>query len=678
MHLELWLDESGDFENDYKAHLNPSLVGGVLIKKDRITEGLAHQIIGKDFVHFNQEPSEYHLEILEKLKNYQTEFVVFQNKERVMIIDSDTTYLNVLAEGIIQLLLQLSAIVGDFDLDIIVATRKNMIKGHGIIAHDEYERRLRERIILGLAKKALTRKNKWKYNVYFDDARTSYKLMLADGVCNAYLTRTSSKFGNTQQSIIEEFYNKDYLFSFYENSVEYELKRSLVEGKLSEVIFECFLEKDLKQRNFLLEVALKRLSDLDEYGQRVQLLAISSKVETLVKIDRSYLLIKPVLIQFQQELFPRLKELNINIPEFHLDIILYLYTLYTHEGSIEAETQDQLFLAELNHVKDIMIKLKYFHLYKLRRSIHQKNMLNVLESIKDNSKAISVFEEIIQMYEVLDQDLGMRQETSLMFEELGKAYGSRGQAYTMLIHQNQDLLQKAIADFDQALKHFSFKKDKDRQYMYKSLAYCEGYQFKNSLDYLFKSCNLEGESYRELIRHIKGKELVQTIFKIHGYFKIMATAKAAGEHQLADEMYDVLIIEGMDFYSLSKKWKDPHPIQFIYWNMANYLFLKGKYKQSMKYLDKAIEICDVPLKQVTIKMIQLGLLAHKILILKKIGKNKEAAVVQNVLNDLYYSLEKSDIHKTVFSHMQDMGIDCVDGFDGEQLPKIIRLASSIN
>lgn len=675
MQLELWLDESGDFESDNKSHLNPSLVGGVLIKKGIITDGLALQMIGKGYVHFNQESAEYHLQILEKVKKHQAEFVVFQNKERVMIIDSDTTYLNVLAEGIIQLLLQLSASVGDFELDIIIATRKNTVKGYGIIAQEEYERRLRERIILGLAKKALTRKNKWKYHVYFDDARTSHKLMLADGVCNAYLTRTSSKFTDNQQSIIEELYDEDYLFSFFEDTVEYELKRSLVEGKLSEVIFECFWERDLTQRDFLLEVALKRLSDLDEYGQRLQLLAISSMVETFVKIDRSYQLIKPVLIQFQQELFPKLNELHIKVPEFHLDIILYLYTLYTHEGSIEAETQDQLFLAELNHVKDIMIKLKYFHLYKLRRSIHQKNMLNVLESIKDNSKAISVFEEMVQMHEILDEDLEMRQETSLMFEELGKAYGSRGQAYTMLIHQNQDFLQQAIADFEQALKHFLYEKDKDRQYVYKSLAYCEGNQFKNSLDYLYKSCHLEGESYRELIRHINGKQLTQTIFKIHCYFKIMATAKEAGEHQIADDMYDGLIKEEMDVYSLSQKWNDPHPIQFICWNMAKYLFLKGKYKQGMKYLDKAIEKCNVPMNQVTIKMIQLGMLAHKILISEQLGKKKEAAYVQNAFIDLYTSMEKSDTYKTVFIHMQDIGID---SFDGEKLPKIIQLASSIN
>lgn len=677
MHLELWLDESGDFESDYKTHLNPSLVGGVLIKKGRITNELAHQIIGKDYVHFNQEPAEYHLQILEKVKKHQVEFVIFQNKERLMIIDSDTTYLNVLAEGIIQLLLQLSASIGDFELDIMVATRKNTVKGYGIIAQEEYERRLRERIILGLAKKALTRKNKWKYRVHFDDARTSHKLMLADGVCNAYLTRTSSKFKDHQQTRIEELYKEDYLFSFFEDSIEFELKRLLAEGKLSDVIFECFLEKELNHRNALLEIALKRLSDLDEYGQRLQLLAISSKVETFIKIDRSYQLIKPVLIQFQQELFPKLNELHIKVPEFHLDIILYLYTLYTHEGSIEAEAQDQLFLAELHHVKDIMIKLKYFNLYKLRRSIHQKNMLNILESIADNSKAITIFEEMIQMHDILDEDLNgdSKQGTTHMFEALGKAYGSRGQGYTMLIHQNQDFLQQAIADFKQALKHFSYEKDKDRQYVYKSLAYCEGNQFKNSLEYLYKSCHLEGESYRELIRHIKRKELTQTIFKIHGYFKIMATAKEAGEHQLADDMYDGLIKEEMDVYSLSRKWNDPHPIQFICWNMAKYLFLKGKYKQGMKYLDKAIEICDVPMNQVTIKMIQLGMLAHKILILEQLGKRKEAVYVQNTFINLYTSMEKSDIYKTVFIYMQGIGIDCVHV---EKLPKIIQLASSIN
>ena len=55
-YFELWLDESGDFFTDTeKKWLNPSLVGGILIKRGLIDEYAAGKIIGRDHVHFNQE-----------------------------------------------------------------------------------------------------------------------------------------------------------------------------------------------------------------------------------------------------------------------------------------------------------------------------------------------------------------------------------------------------------------------------------------------------------------------------------------------------------------------------------------------------------------------------------------------------------------------------------------------
>jgi len=670
MQLELWLDESGDFTSDHKPHLNPSLVGGVLIEKGQITENKARQITGKDYVHFNEEKGMENLKLLEQLKQLQAELVIFQNKERLMIIDSDTTYLNVLAEGIIQLLLQLSANYGDFQLDITVATRKNTVQGYGIISEEQYERRLRERIILGLARKALTRKNKWVYTIHFDDARTSKKLMLADGVCNTYLTRTSSKFDVKQKARIEELYDDTYIFSFYENIIENDLKRWLAEGKLSDVIFECYIEESLDNRDTLLNIALKRLSDLDPYGQRLQLLDISSKVETFVKIDRSYHLIRPVLLKFQQELIPRLKELDVHVPEFNLDIILYLYTLYTHEGNIEAEQQDKLFLAELKYVDDMMVKFDYFNKYKLRKTIHQKNMFNILGSIDDVSKVISVFEEMMEMHELLVEETGNDQDTTLMFDALGKAYGSRGQGYTMLIHKDQAYLELAIADFDRALKHFSYDRDKERQYLYKCLAYCEGDQFDKAVANLKIACQVETDGFEQLVRSLQEQELAKTIFKYHSYFKIMADAKEASADNLADDMYDALLKENVNVQTLAAKCKDAHPIQFITWNMARYLRFKGKHKQGMRYLDQAIEICDVELHQATIKVIQLGIYADKALVLENQGKKREAEQVEETLLEQWMLLKQSSDNQTIVKNLEHMNM--------KELNQIAEFARSIN
>ncbi|MCM3124415.1 MULTISPECIES: hypothetical protein [unclassified Mesobacillus] len=619
MRLELWLDESGDFVSDVNTRLNPSLVGGVLIPVGIIDEGIARKMLGKPYVHFTDEPADYTLNILKGIQEKNGSFVVFQNQERVQIIDSDTTYLNVLAEGIIQLLLQLAAVYRRFELSIMVATRKNTNSGYGIISPEQYEKRLRERVIVALARKSLT--SKWKYTIKFDDARTSSRLMLADGVCNTYLTRTSSKFTDSDREVIKSMYKQEYIFSFFENSVEKELHKLLGEGNITDALYEIYNNKELQNREYYLDVVLKRLEQLDDHSRGIQLSGISTKFDTLIKIDRKYEYVKPVLKMMQDELFLLLDKYCISSSEFKLDIILYLYTIYTHEGSVDGDIQDKLAQEQLQHIKDIMVKLKYFNMYKIRRGIHEKNMLNVFGSIDSLTKGIDVLEETMEMISLLDEDEALAEAK---YEYLGKNYGTRGQGYTMLIHEDPDYLALAIKDFDRALSHFTLDKDIDRQYTYKTMAYCEGKQFANALQCLFKSCHLEfnGENFGELFDYLKAQDITKVIFKYLYYIKIMAFSKEDGQEKLADNMFQALNNAHVTVESLQKSQESPHPIQFIFWFMGSYSARRGKQKLGLKYLDDGIEICNsLTFENITLKLIQLGMYAEKALIHERYKKD---------------------------------------------------------
>ena len=678
MRLELWLDESGDFVSDHKTFLNPSLVGGILIEKGKITEESARQIIGKDYIHFNEESGDKNLAMLEEVQKNNGEFVIFQNKERVKIIDSDTTYLNVLAEGIIQLLLRLSAIHVDFELDILVATRKNMEKGYGILAKEEYEDRLRERIIVGLARKVLTRKNRWKYQIHFDDARTSSRLMLSDGVCNTYLTKTSSKFNHLQKQRIDELYNPLYIFSFFENSVKNEMERWLAEGNISDVIFECYLDSNRDIKDTYLPIAIQHLRDLDEYGQKIQLRSISYKVEALIKIDRNYELIRPVLIDMQEELLPWLSENEITIPEFNLDIILYLYSLYTHEGNMKANDQDALFMKELNHVKDVMTKFEYYNLYKIRKAVHQKNLMDITGSIQDSSKVITILEEMMHLLEIVDEESPRNSGETQMFEMLGKAYGTRGQGYSMLIHEDTVNLEKAIYDFDHALNHFTLDVDKERQYLYKSQAYSEGAHFDQAIDFLYRACErtVETDDFRGLLRTLKEDEVFRVIFKYHTYFKIMAAAKCNREDVLADQMYESLIKENITVETLQANYRFSHPLQFIFWNMAKYLYCIGKDKLAVKYMNTAIDICDSPYSGVTMKVIQLGMYAEKLLRARIKGNKQQAEQIKQEMGRRLDALKEVPNAEIIFEYIKEIQFE--DLTDETKLIQLIKLTECIN
>lgn len=680
--LELWLDESGDFENDQKTHLNPSLVGGVLVKKGDITEEKARQIIGRNYVHYNEEAGSENMKLIERIKEANGEFVIFGNEERVKIIDGDTTYLYVLAEGIVRLLTHLSALYQDFTLKVVIATRKNMEDAKenksSIIERTRYEKLLRERIIAGLARESLTNQNNWDYYIKFDDARTSSQLMLADGVCNTYLTRTAKrKFTDEQRDRIAQLYDEQYIFSFLEHTEKTKLKRLLAEGHRGEVIFECYLEsnKDIKEE--FLSLALKQLSELDEYGQRFQLDVIIHKIASFIKFDRNYTYIKQVLIAMQEDLLPRLKQLEIDLPTFDIDIILYLYTVYTHEGSTKASEQDDLFMKKLDNIKDIMEKFEYFNIYKLRRAINEKNMLNLDGSIKDSTQAIQLLEEMIQLMEILEEDIEIGSD-SQQYEALGKAYGTRGQAYMMLIHKDESNFIKAIDDFTNALSHFHLNRDQERQHLYLSQAYAEVGKLEEAINSLYEASLIEkkeDDQFKGLLQAWKELELGQIIFRYYTYFKIIESAVQHERYTVADAMYDALARENIHVDQLRAQFDAVHPMQFILWNYATYLFAKGRDRQAHTYIDEAIERSEN--KGLTIRIIQLGMYAEKILMDMEKNQAQRANQTKKLLqNSLQIIKEDEQDTSKIFAYLNDFKAEDVN--DEAKLSQLIRVTRCIN
>lgn len=676
--LELWLDESGNFEEDADERWNPSLVGGVLVKKGDITEQSAKKFIGRKTIHYTElNDGTENMRLLEWVNQQNGEFVIFGNEERVKIIDGDTTYLYVLSEGIVRLLSYLSALYQDFTLRVLIATRREMAKETGIIAQEKYAKLLRERVIAGLARESLTNANSWNYHIEFGDARDSYRLMLADGVCNTYLTRTGiKKFTDEQRARIQELYNEQYIFSFFEHTGKAKLKRLLAEGNLGEVIFESYLEvnKDIKEE--LLTLALEKLSKLEQSGQQHQLDGVAYKIGSFIKLDRNYTYIRPVLIAMQDDLLPRLAKKNIDMPTFDLDVILYLYTLYTHEGSRKATEQDKLFLNKLSDVKDIMKKFEYFNMYQLRRAIHEKNMFNIKEAVEDTGHVIHVLEEMVELMEVLNEDIGM-ETGSQQYEAIGKAYGTRGQGYTMLIHKDQGSFSKAVADFTNALKHFNLDSDKERQYLYLSQAHAEVGKLEEAIQWLYEAMFIErkDDQFQELLQLLKEKDIAKNIFIYYTYFKIMESAVRHNELPIADAMYDALARENIHVSQLSRHFDSVHPMQFILWDYASYLFAKGRSKQAHEFLDEAIERCEN--KGLTIRVIQLGMYAKKVLMDDIAGNKERAERTRQLLRTSLQTINEDKQDTTAIMEYIN-NITAEDLYNEEKLRKLIRSSRAIN
>ena len=115
--FELYLDESGKFINEDKA-ITPSLIGGIFVRKDDLVLKKADDIMKEaiknvpgNYVHINdiskkdlKLSGKVAVDIMQKIKNIPAYVVIFSNKELLDFKDDKLLYLNIMAEGIINLL----------------------------------------------------------------------------------------------------------------------------------------------------------------------------------------------------------------------------------------------------------------------------------------------------------------------------------------------------------------------------------------------------------------------------------------------------------------------------------------------------------------------------------------------------------------------------------------------
>ncbi len=653
--LELWLDESGDFLSDNaKMYYNPSLVGGVLLRKGTLNDTEIKSIIGKDRIHFTEEDGAYNTAVMSALSDRDVNFIVFENHERLLILDSDTTYLNILTEGIIQLLLKLSAKYGDFELDILVATRKNTVQGRGILMPEEYKDRLKEKVILGLARNVLTKKVYWKYRIEFGDARENIRLMVADCVCNTYLTRTSGKFNGQEKELIQQLYSKENIFTVFPKELHATMDKRIAEGDLGSALFETFFNDELKDvKDRYVDSILHRFEAYDEFGLKVNLKSVINKVEALIKVDKNNKAIKPVLESFQNELIPKLEKNNLKAPEFVLDVILYLYTIYTHEGSIEAEHQDKLFLEAINKLEDVFERIKYYVIYKNRQAIHQKNMLDLNSSLKNISMVIESLEQIDQLFTIVDN---LERENAICEknEMLAKAYGTRIQAWTMRINTFPEYIEKARSDYEKAKKNFSNRIDIERINVNLCFSECEAGNFNEALSCLLASewIDYSGPTSIELfIDRLSGRPVRDVIYKYLCYIRIMSYARQRGE-EISKILYDCLVNgKRVNVESFKNEYHQVHPLEDIYWCMGDYCIYIGKTGNGNRFYNLGIEIIGESEKELTLKIKKMGIIASKALSYFLDKNQQEYKKILERLLLIYSGMKEKNVNSSILDYI---------------------------
>ena len=199
---ELWLDESGEFKNDReeikKINYNPSLIGGILFNKKDFSENQAQKLIGEERIHSNKENLNVVFEKFKEIAERAVTLVEISNDECISVIDSNLTYQNIMAEGLIQVLSKLKESNGNrnIKLNILIAQRGDCTeenKNNKVVTPEQYKARIIERMILEGYKKDIS-ESLWEINIA--DARSDQRLMIADIICNSFLTRNTKFRGD--------------------------------------------------------------------------------------------------------------------------------------------------------------------------------------------------------------------------------------------------------------------------------------------------------------------------------------------------------------------------------------------------------------------------------------------------------------------------------------------------
>lgn len=657
--FELWLDESGDFHNDLKkadVGANPSLIGGVLVENHTFPDSYINAIL--------PEPGTYHSVnekdqldrfklIEEKLyKNDNNRMVVFSNQECIMILDNNLTYLNIISEGIIQMIKHLKAQFGEIYINIIIANRVDTTTGrrpeNSLVPSKEYFKRLREKILIaGLEHKISDQ----EWNLRTASARKDKRLMLADIICNTFFTRCKKKkFNKNEREYIEKIYNdtdRTLVFTVLESLIEKSFKDHLLSNRIGEAVASVCLSNDKEQLERCFSVLKGNFNSRGLYDISFQYRFISAYIEYYINVVRDFDLCLLFLNNLLDYYIPLLSKYDAAhggdcSSKLTLDIKFYMLTVYTHLGDIvNTKRLESECDSEIKQLPASLESISYGIRYDVRK-------VNGLINAFDYTPALTVADELVDKCRDVKELLGLLSDKDKIFyEDLGKALGTRLQIKTFMLRFNKEYYKSAVDDSNEAIENFSSSDGKERQYLYRAQLETEYGDFDKALSFLELAVGLsEGAQIKDIWIESERKSK----FAISSYIRLMSEGKR-NKWPLADEM-SVPVNREKYMEKIYQNGRYYHPDEIILWKYASYCSNSGMDHAAVKHYERAAETC-FSTNDLTINIIGMAIDFEYHSFLLKNNRNETSSHFRNMQKRWKKILDadKSDILIHVFGEM---------------------------
>ena len=578
---QLFLDESGGFieKRNGKSVKRPSIVAGYLAENNNCTEEWAKSIFRetKDsdsrFEKININPfhgmetvnnpylTAFVTAVLQRMcSNKSIRLVEFKNMKGLDIVNSNVTYLNVLTEGIIQLIIELLAGTRDkVNLDIIFAER-------ACIKISEYTERLKERLILQLAAFPQQTKSRFTYTIKCGSAKKDNVLMLADAVCSA-LRGFSSFFHAEEKAIIKTLKNrpKGLRYSVLENKAWQNMEALLIENRLADFVYHWYVRVDddieLKEREEdFKEKVIEKFKTGSPNFIRSQFKLLSQIIDSIVS-ERKYKAADMVMDHLFNDFFPLLEQAGVEVKRHLFDLHFYRLTTCTHQGAVALGNREMQICDELlKKIEWSYEDLEYLLSYKLRKVEQQKNAFDFKGALATLTGMEMLLEESLKVFSMVN-DLGEFTK-NIKSKMLGKVLGSKVAVESYLLGEMPELKERILLDSEKAIKQFTEQLDIARQYQTRAMAEYKLGNYENAVKALKEAAGVTDDNLMMLARTFKEKK---DEFGLMHYANIMALATAEGL-QLGKEMYEVW--EQENVADLINELEVGYPKYVIQWRVA--------------------------------------------------------------------------------------------------------------
>ncbi len=632
----LYLDESGSFEDDRadaRWQEEVSLVGGLLMPAGRLTDALAEQLLPEP-VHCRDQYDKGYLDVLEQVRAMGGRLVVFENKERLKVVNGDTTYVNIISEGLVRLLRDLTNETPQgVDIDLVIATRKAVDVGYGIIPQRRYAEALEEKIIMALGRNGV---NNCSYTLSFQDARVFRLLDFADIICNTWYTRRRRhKFSEEERARIDALYAGQMIYTVFEDAMSAYLKQLMLERHIGEAIYQvCALRKQTgfaAVRNQLVSLFVRS----DRYEQETWLAQMSLLIgqytrlrlyDDGIQLAENY--IKYFLDPFMEARDDGDKPLK-SIPFWRFDTDYFLLTMYDHIGN-PVKCQEHLAACKANiaSVNRSWEHIDYYFGFCIRE-------LNVLmgryafgEVVERTQSLIEIFTEAQALFGMIKTYNDTQQ--AVRSELLGKVYGVRLEAMINLLHAQPQLLDEAAELSESAMREFDDPRDISRQYQWRCLLMCEAGRPDEAFEALMRAIDVADNAVPTLLEKLFGMRFGAYVFPLWHYTNVMLCLIGHGDPR-GEAMADALLAHPRFQADLSNGELRGHPWNLVLWNVARCRRGAGGQSEFKRFYRRAMELTCENRKNVTMSCFAISMSADRLLWCRRHRANDTADAQKELL-----------------------------------------------